>query len=181
MGVSVPDEIAVVSVDNDEDICESLPVTLTSIEQDSLNEGLIAAELLDQIMSGKTVKSRNFGVKRIVRRASANGTRNIDKRVTAAIEFIRKNFSRHITPRDVAKQMDYSMRHAHRIFLDVRRHSILDEIHMRRIELAKEQLRARVASIESIAEQCGYASSTDFGRVFKRYTSLTPRDWRYKE
>lgn len=143
----------------------------------------IAAELLDQAMSGKAtpVKSRNFGVKRIVRRASANGTRNIDKRVTAAIEFVRKNFCRRITPRDVAKQMGCSMRHAHRIFLDARRHSILDEIHLRRIELAKEQLRARVVSIESIAEQCGYASSTDFGRVFKRYTSLTPRDWRYKE
>ena len=178
--IKIPDEIAVVSVDNDEDICESLPVTLTSIEQDSMNEGLVAAELLDQAMSGKEtpVKSRYFGVKRIVRRASANGTRNIDKRVTAAIEFIRKDFCRHITPRDVAGQMGCSMRHAHRLFLDARRHSILDEIHMRRIELAKEQLRARVVSIESIAEQCGYASPTDFGRVFKRYTSLTPRDWR---
>ena len=52
---------------------------------------------------------------------------------------------------------------------------------MRRIELAKEQLRAGIASIESIAEQCGYASPTDFGRVFKRYTSLSPRTWRKKE
>ena len=182
-GITIPDEIAVVGVDNDEDICENLPVTLTSIEQDFTGSGEIAAELLESVISNgeKPVESRNIGVKRIVRRASANGTRNIDKRVAAAIEFIRKDFYRHISPRDVARQMGCSMRHAHRLFLEIRRHSILDEIHMRRIELAKEQLRAGIASIESIAEQCGYASPTDFGRVFKRYTSLSPRTWRKKE
>lgn len=179
-GIRIPDDIAIIGVDNDEDICETLPVTLTSIEQDFAGAAFIGAELLEQMLvgGGNPVASRCIGVKRIVRRASANGTLNIDRRVAAALEFIRKDFCKPITPRDAAAKMGCSMRHAHRLFLETRKHSILDEIHLKRIEFAKELLYARIATVESIAGQCGYASSTDFGRVFKRYTTLTPCVWR---
>lgn len=177
-GILIPDDIAVIGVDNDEDICEALPVTLTSIEQDFASTALIGAELLKQMLSGDAnPTSSKIGVKRIVRRASANGMLSIDRRVAAAIEYIRKNFCERITPSDVAANMGCSSRHALRLFLAARQHSILDEIHLRRIELSKEQLRVNVMSVESIAGLCGYTSTTDFVRVFKRYTSLTPRAW----
>ena len=182
-GIAVPDEIAVVSVDNDVSICEHLPVSLTSIEQDRANSGRIAVELLDSMMSG--AKGRNrirfFDIARVVRRASANGLRNVDRRIASAIEFIRTNACKSVTPADVAEKMGCSIRHAHRLFLNVRRHTILDEIHLRRIGVAKEQLQAHILSFESIAELCGYSSLTDFGRVFKRYTGLTPRSWQKQQ
>ena len=183
LGIAIPDEVAVIGVDNDEEICENLPVTLSSIEQDMADTGLLAAQLLERMMSpdGTPVKSLHYGIKRIVRRASANGLRNLDCRVAAAIEFIRTNACKQITPADVAEKMSCSLRHAHRLFPSIRRHSILDEIHLRRIDVAKEQLQAHVLSFESIAELCGYASLTDFGRVFKRYTGLTPRNWQKQQ
>ena len=183
LGIAIPDEVAVIGVDNDEEICENLPVTLSSIEQDMADTGLLAAQLLERMMSpdGTPVKSLHYGIKRIVRRASANGLRNLDCRVAAAIEFIRTNACKQITPADVAEKMSCSIRHAHRLFPSIRRHSILDEIHLRRIDVAKEQLQAHVLSFESIAELCGYASLTDFGRVFKRYTGLTPRNWQKQQ
>ena len=183
IGIAIPDEIAVIGVDNDEEICENLPVTLSSIEQDMADTGLLAARLLERMMSpdGTPVKSLHYGIKRIVRRASANGLRNLDRRVAAAIEFIRTNVCKQITPADVAEKMSCSIRHAHRLFMGVRRHTILDEIHLRRIDVAKEQLQAHILSFESIAELCGYASLTDFGRVFKRYTGLTPRNWQKQQ
>ena len=183
IGIAIPDEIAVIGVDNDEEICENLPVTLSSIEQDMADTGLLAARLLERMMSpdGTPAKSLHYGIKRIVRRASANGLRNLDRRVAAAIEFIRTNACKQITPADVAEKMSCSIRHAHRLFLSIRRHTILDEIHLRRIDVAKEQLQAHILSFESIAELCGYASLTDFGRVFKRYTGLTPRNWQKQQ
>ena len=183
LGIAIPDEVAVIGVDNDEEICENLPVTLSSIEQDMADTGLLAAQLLERMMSpdDTPVKSLHYGIKRIVRRASANGLRNLDCRVAAAIEFIRTNACKQITPADVAEKMSCSLRHAHRLFPSIRRHSILDEIHLRRIDVAKEQLQAHVLSFESIAELCGYASLTDFGRVFKRYTGLTPRNWQKQQ
>ncbi len=180
LGIAIPDEVAVLGVDNNEEICEHLPVTLSSIEQDMSDSGLLAAQLLERMMSpdGEPVKSLHYGVKRIVRRASANGLRNLDHRVATAIEYVRSNACKRITPTLVAERMGCSLRQAHRLFFAARHHTILDEIHLRRIDVAKEQLMARVLPVESIAELCGYASLTDFGRVFKRYTGSTPREWR---
>ena len=90
-GISITDDMPIVSVDNDEDICEHVPVTLTSIELDFMGAGTKAAELLDLMMSGKTGKTASamFGVNRIVRRKSATGFRHLDKRMCDALEFIR--------------------------------------------------------------------------------------------
>lgn len=74
--------------------------------------------------------------------------------------------------------MGCSERHANHLFTGIRRHTILDEIHLRRIDVAKEQIEARINSVGTIAGLCGYASPTDFSRVFKRYTGTTPRAWR---
>jgi len=182
-GIDVPNDVAVVGVDNDVEICESLPVTLTSIEQDFTDTGRLAAELLERMMThgDADIGSRTFGVRRLVRRASAIGVRNVDKRIAAAIEFVRKEFYKPLVPADVAAKMGCSMRHAHRMFLNARKHTILDEIHLRRIETAKEQLLARASSVESIAELCGYASSTDFSRVFRRYVGLSPKEWQKRQ
>lgn len=178
--INIPNEVAVIGVDNDESICEHLPVTLTSIEQDRANSGLTAAEILNKLMTKeRAVRQINyFDVSRIVRRASANGMRNTDSRVADAIELIRKKACHRISPTDVSTAMGCTMRHASRLFSSVRGHSILDEIHLVRLESAKELLRSGNHSVEAIANICGYRSSTDFGRVFKRYTGLPPRDWR---
>lgn len=176
--LNIPNDIAIVSVDNDEDICEHLPVTLTSIEPDFAAAGRRSAELLDQAMNGKRgIRSCMFGVKRIVRRASANGMRNADKRVSAATEFIRTHACDGIVPADVIKTMGCSESLANLRFRESRKTTILDEIHMRRIEIAKDQLLAKINSIETIAGICGYTSASDFSRVFKRYTGTSPLRW----
>ena len=50
----------------------------------------------------------------------------------------------------------------------------------RRIELAKDMLRARKASgltVEAIARSAGFSSNYYFSRVFKKFTGWSPRDW----
>ena len=81
-------------------------------------------------------------------------------------------------PADVVREMGCSERLANLRFSEAVRHTILDEIHLRRIESAKEQLVAKALPIATIAELCGYSSPTDFGRVFRRYTGQTPRAWK---
>ena len=183
LGFAIPDDFAFVSVDNNEDICERLPVTLTSIEQDFASTGLKAARILNIIMHGHLPAESDclINVKRIVRRASAYGLRNIDKRVATAIEYIRTHACEKIAPADIIHAMGCSERHASHLFSSIRKHTILDEIHLRRIDLAKDQLEARINSVETIAELCGYNSPTDFTRVFKRYTGTTPRNWQKQQ
>lgn len=183
LGFAIPEDFAFVSVDNNKEICEHLPVTLTSIEQDYSAIGLKAARILNILMHGHLPKEADckIPVKCIVRRASASGLRNIDKRVAVAIEFIRAHACEKILPADVIRAMGCSERHANHLFSGIRRHTILDEIHLRRIDFAKEQLEARINPIETIAGLCGYNSPTDFSRVFRRYAGTSPRQWRNGE
>ena len=177
-GISISDDMPIVSVDNDEDICEHVPVTLTSIELDFMGAGTKAAELLDLMMSGKTGRTASamFGVNRIVRRKSATGFRHLDKRMCDALEFIRIHSSERISPSDVAKTMHCSRRYADMRFREALGSTMLDEIHSQRIGAAKERLRLG-EMIDDVAKRCGYTSATDFRRVFKRYTGISPLKW----
>lgn len=177
-GIPIPDDMPIVSVDNDEDICEHLPVTLTSIELDFMGAGRKAAELLDLMMSGKTSRTASamFGVNRIVRRESATGFRHLDKRMCDALEFIRLHSCERITSSDVAKAMQCSRRYADMRFREALGSTILNEIQNRRICAAKERLRLE-KTIDDVAKCCGYTSAADFRRVFKRYVGVSPLKW----
>ena len=177
-GISIPDDMPVVSVDNDEDICEHLPVTLTSIELDCLGAGTKAAELLDLMMSGKAGKAASamFGVNRIVRRKSATGLRHLDKRMCDALEFIRLHSCERITSSGVAKVMGCSRRYADMRFRETLGSTILETIHGQRIGAAKELLRLG-KTIDDVSKDCGYTSAADFRRVFKHYVGTPPLKW----
>ena len=183
IGIQIPNDVAVVGVDNDVEICENLPVTLTSIEIDTVSAIGKAVDILGEMLSSRNWKPHGakFTVKRIVRRASTNRLANLDRRIAAAMEYIRVNACRKIRCEDVIKAMGCSERLASILFRKFTNRTILDSIHLCRIEGAKEHLLANARSIESIANLCGYDSPSDFSRVFKRYTGLTPRDWQRRE
>ena len=177
-GISIPYDMPIVSVDNDEDICEHSPVTLTSIELDFMGAGTKAAEQLDLMMSGKAGRAASamFGVNRIVRRKSATGFRNLDKRMCDALEFIRLHSCERISSSDVAKEMRCSRRYADMRFREALGATILDTIHAQRIGAAKERLRLGM-TIDDVSKSCGYTSAADFRRVFKRYAGTPPLKW----
>lgn len=181
-GIAIPDDCPVISVDNNEDICENSPVTLTSIKLDIASGGQLAAQLLDELMSGETGTSpcRTFGASRLVHRASAPDVTCHDIRLKRALEFIRSHAADGIGTSDVVATMGCSRSLAFRLFASEAKTTILDAIQRRRIELAKPLLRTRMHSIYIIAKLCGFEDDCDFRRVFKRYLGLTPREWASK-
>ena len=178
LGLAIPDDLALVSVDNDEDICERSFVTITSLQLDFLQAGVQAAEQLDLMMSGHPGKAASslFGVDHIVRRKSAIGRRNLDKRMCDALEFIRLHACGKIAVQDVVREMGCSRRFADLRFRATLNRTVTDEIHRSRLEAAKTHL-LHGELIDVIAEKVGYASSADFRRVFKRYCGVSPRQW----
>ena len=177
LGLAIPDDLALVSVDNDEDICERSFVTITSLQLDFLQAGVQAAEQLDLMMSGHAGKAASalFGVDHIVRRKSV-GRRNLDKRMCDALEFIRLHACGKITVPDVVREMGCSRRFADQRFRATLNRTITDEIHLNRLDSAKTLL-LHGEPIDAVAEQTGYASAADFRRVFKRYTGVSPKRW----
>ena len=178
LGLSVPDDVAVIGVDDTEFICENMQPTLSSIRQDWEGEGRTAAELLSDMMDspGKAFGSCKCGTGQLVRRESTRFEKMRDWRVAKALEFIRLHACSGIGPDDVARVMGVSRRGADKAFRKAAERTILDEIHAVRLAAACDMLE-RGMRPEIVAMNCGYASVNDFRRVFKKRVGLSILRW----
>ncbi len=180
-GWAVPQDIAIVGVDNLEFICEGTTPTLSSISRDWNSEGCAAAELLAEWMAepDRRPASRIVPASHVVRRASTFFA--ADRRVAQAMEFIRRHACEEgFGPRDVVREMGCSRTLADSLFRKVDGRTILDEIHGVRLARAKEFLLLGKPA-DFVASACGYASYDDFCRVFKRRVGSTVRKWALAE
>ena len=175
--IPVPQDVAVVGVDDFAYICENTSPTLSSVAQDSLSEGRAAAVMLAEWMErpDRPPPSRYVAARRLVRRASSHNVR--DRRVASALELIRLHAcDPEFGPLDAVREMDVSRSLACRRFRLVTGRTIIGEIHAVRIERAKDLLM-QGRPPDMVAADCGYASIDDFRRVFRRLVGTTPRRW----
>lgn len=177
--IAIPERLAIISVDNDEDICNHGMIPISSIELDCIGAGEEAGRLLDQLMSNSrtTPHVSLFGVNQTIRRVSAPGFAHLDKNMIKALEFIRTHVQDHLTVPDVIQAVGWSRRMADLRFRVTLNHTILDEIHLRKMELAK-QLPRKGKSIDEVGATTGYSSTDDFRRVFRRYIGTSPLKWK---
>ena len=182
-GVSVPDEVAVVAVDNQEIFCENAVPPLSSVALDFYGSGVASAELLDKIIHGQTTcgECRRFGVTGLVRRASSRRLRVVDAPVSAALETIRLHACERLSSVDVLRSFDCSRRQAEMRFKKATGNSILEEIHRIRFVRACELLRTTRTSVEAVANMCGYTHAVFLVKLFRRFTGQSPDEWRRQD
>ena len=178
-GISIPNDVVVVGVDNLEDVCENAVVSISSVPQDYDGSGRIACECLSRMFANSSARpeTHHIGVGKVIRRASTRAM-GYDKRVIAALEFIRVNAVLGVNVEDVVKSMGCSRRTADMLFRTVCGHSILHEITEVRVERVKSMLTGSQMSIGAISDMCGFSSVNDLDRVFGRYAGMSPRAWR---
>jgi LacI family transcriptional regulator len=179
-GIRVPEEIAVVGVDNDETLCENTLPTLSSVLPDFEGGGYLAAELLDRLMRGiqKKPTQLTYGVRRLVQRQSTLYVPKSDRLIGQAVEFIRLNACAGIAVMDDVEKMNVSRRYAERHFRAACGHSILEEIQRRRLERVCALLRETHLPIRAIGERCGYDSEIYLKVLFKKRFGTTMRAYR---
>lgn len=178
-GISVPGDIAIIGVDNAEDICENSIVTITSIPQDYAVSGRTACEMLEHAMSHPQAapETRYIGVEAVVRRASTRAA-GLDSRIRAALEYIRLHAPLGIGVDDVVKSMGCSRRTADMLFRKSLGRSILNEIIKAKVERVKAMLADDGTTVSLISDMCGFTSTNELDRVFRRVTGMSPRAWR---
>ena len=178
--VKVPEDLAVIGIDNDPLICENTTPTLTSVAPDFESSGYIAAEMLDAKMRGKLEghELRTFGAMRVVRRGSTRIMKRRDDAIKKALEFIRKNVTSGISPCDVVMQIGGSRRQAEYRFREFVGKSIGEEINAVRIEAAKKLLFDMSMPIGSVAMHCGYGDDSSLRRAFRAATGLSLSEYR---
>ena len=180
MRIKVPEEIAVVGIDNDPLICENTVPTLTSIAPDFERSGYIAAEMLDARMKGEVVGNelRTFAAMHVIHRGSTRILKRKDDAIKESLEFIRENAANGILPRDVVGRIGGSRRQAEYRFREFVGKSIGEELLAVRLELAKKLVSDPVVPIGSVAARCGYGDDSSLRRAFKAATGLSLSEYR---
>lgn len=180
MRVKVPEEIAVAGIDNDVLICENALPTLTSVAPDFEKSGYLAAELLGELVRGRTAEGRilAFGSTQVVRRESTRLLKRRDDGVRKALEFIRAKAKEGISARDVAVVIGGCRRQAEYRFREHVGKSIGEEILSVRLETAKKMLASPFVSIGEIAARCGYGNGATLRRAFRAATGVSLSDYR---
>ena len=180
-GIRIPEEISVMSVDNNDILCDSARPPLSSVETNFEQAGYEAAELLNAAMtsqkdlSNKPILGR---VSRVVIRQSSDVLAINDSQVAAALHFIHKNFNSPIQVSDVVKITYLSRRALEKKFKKLIKRSILEEIMRVRIEHIVELLLKSHLSIDQIASSSTFNSTSHLIRTFKKHKGVPPRTFR---
>lgn len=182
IGVAVPRDVAILSVDNDEALCETTSPTLSSIQMSAENAGYEAARLLDNQMRSKR-RSRKITIipydfEYVTERQSTERLTVHDSTVERAINFMRLNYSRHFTVEDLAEALNVSKRYLELRFKQSLGHSPHAELLRRRLDIAQNLIRSTERSFDDIAGECGFASASHLSHCFSTAFGQTPKHYR---
>ncbi|MCD8139111.1 MAG: helix-turn-helix domain-containing protein [Planctomycetaceae bacterium] len=180
-GLSIPNDVALVSVDNEELLCELSTPPMSSIPFDRHEIGFRAAERLDALMQGLIDYTPPLLIEPmpVVERASSILVSSGDATVNEALAYIRRNAASGIIAVDVARQASCSRRTLEARFRKELGCSILTEIHRVRVSLARHLLMETSLPINRVSTECGFNSVTRFGAIFTAMVGESPR--RYRE
>ncbi|HXE41571.1 MAG TPA: DNA-binding transcriptional regulator, partial [Candidatus Baltobacteraceae bacterium] len=179
-GIIVPDEVAVIGVDNDELLCDFSQPPLSSVVPNTRRIGYEAAALLDRMMAGKPVPPEVNYVEPlgVVTRRSTEVSAVEDRQVAVAARFIREHACEGVTVQQAAKMAGLSDRTMERRFAKILGHGPKEEILRVRLNRAKQLLAETDLSLASIGEKIGLEHTEYLSRIFKRKIGMTPGQFR---
>jgi len=176
----VPNDVAVVGVDEDQVLSELSNPPLSSVALDGEQGGYRAAELLHRLMLGEVSQQQRLLVEPlwVVSRLSTEVFAVEDREVAAAVKYIRENARRPIQVVDVVEHLDISRRALEIRFQRSLGWSIREEIERVRIGLAKQLLVETDLPLAKIAATTGFSSDDYMAKVFRASTNMTLAQYR---
>lgn len=180
-GLSIPADVAILGVDNDETLCMNTTPTISSVQPDHDRMGRLAAERLAAMMDGETVRAPErhlIGVKAIVIRESTSPASLAGRLVQRALAFIRAHAAEAIKPHDVASFLRVSRSLADLRFRELQHESIGSAIRRHRLEEVRKRLAATNDTIENIAADCHFSKPSRLNEAFKETYHCTMKEYR---
>ena len=180
-GLRVPEQIAVLGVDDDILLCESTVPALSSIRKGDYRCGQIAAEMLDSLMRGNPIAEPHVAIAPIgvVTRGSTGYEAMRDDIISRAIRCIRiRAASGPVGVEEIARATGCNRRHLERAFRAKLGRSVHDEVVRERIDHVKKLLEDGTTPIGEIIEIAGFSGEKHLSTLFRRITGSTMTDWR---
>jgi LacI family transcriptional regulator len=184
LGLRVPEDIAILGVDDNPVHCSSAVPELSSVRLPVRQAGAEAAKVLDALLT----HGRPFCPPRIllppetvISRGSTDLLALGDPNLVKALRHIRSHsLIGRLRVEDVVAQTGYCRRILEDRFRQVLGRTIFQEIRRHQIEQSQKLLRETNETMDSIADSCGWGNASHFGVEFKKITGLSPGEYRRK-
>ncbi len=176
----VPEDIALVGVDNDETICELTDPPLSSVDQGAHRLGYQAAAILDRMMRGRRVSCRRYDVQpeQVVPRRSSDILAIENRDVANAVRFIRDHACDGIGVNEVVQAVGLSRSTLERKFQQTLGGTLHGEIRRIRLARAQQLLREGELTLRQVAHRTAFRHLSYFNRFFRQATGQTPAAYR---
>ncbi len=179
-GLAVPEQVAVIGVDNEELLCRLCDPPLSSVVPNARRIGYEAAQLLDALMSGSRPPKAETLIPPagVVTRQSTDTLAIDDVDVGVALRFIRENACDGIRVEDVLRHVAVSRSLLERRFRRAVGRSPHAEIRQVQLRHAAQLLAGTDLSLKRIAELSGFSHMEYLSFLFKRAMGQTAQDYR---
>lgn len=180
LNLTVPEQVAVVGVDNEELLCELGTTPLSSVKPDAEGIGYAAAGLLDSLMAGKSPQARRIMIEpvSVVPRRSTDSLAIEDRVVATALRFIREQAVFGCDVSDVCRHVGGSRSVLERRFREHLQRSPQAEIRATQFARVKQLLAETDFTLQHIAELSGFAHPEYLSVAFKKLHGTTPGSYR---
>jgi LacI family transcriptional regulator len=174
-GIQIPDQVAVLGVDNDPVICDCVQVPLSSVRHDLEGMAYEAAALLDRLINGEAPPEipQRIAPKGVVTRRSTELLAVEDPTVSTALMYIQAKFCEgNLSVGDVAAHCRVPRRSLERAFQREMQRTVLHEILGVRVKYAQKLLETTPLSVTDIAARSGFVNLNHFFACFRGEPTL---------
>jgi len=181
-GLTCPDQVAVLGVDNDPLPNSCCFTSISTVETPDYEIGYWAAKLLLRLLNGEPPPEKPILVPPVgvINRESTDRYATNDPALVRAVSFIENNMQRSISVDDIAKAAGKgtTVRTLQRRFREVFGTTMVDALLRARVDRAKTLIAAGTLSIKEVAYVTGFANPSHLGSTFLRLEGMTPSDFR---
>jgi LacI family transcriptional regulator len=180
--IHVPNDIAVLGVDNDELLCNISNPPLSSIELDIQNGGYELGKLLHEQIRKKRKSSADVVIKplRIVTRGSTERYAVSDKNIEKILKHIEENYMNTLSVDDIVDTGPFSRRVLEKLFKKETGMSIYQYLQQYRVEKFSELLINTDIPLIDAAYQSGFDDYKNVSRIFTKIKGITPLQYKKK-
>ncbi|HEY4014536.1 MAG TPA: substrate-binding domain-containing protein [Polyangiaceae bacterium] len=179
-GLRVPEDVAIVGVDNDAIECELTAPPLSSVAIPWRSVGQNAAWLVRSALGGDEIAGRRVMVSPadVVTRRSSDAMAIGDAMVGSAVRWIHQHADTRITVPEVARAVGTTRQRLERRFRSVLGRTVLHEIRAAHVEAARRLLATTGLGLSQIAAQSGFTNAALLNVAFRRLVGEPPGAYR---
>lgn len=180
LGITVPERISVLGVDDDRVICESMTPPLSSISLDGVNSGRLAARLLGELLEGVRVDPvLKLDFPRVITRQSTDTSAIGDTVMARTLARITADLSRPIRLSAIAAELGYSPRTLELKARKVFGCTLKEKVNRIRLNEAVRLLSNSELTVQEVATRCGFCGASHLGVHMKDAFGYTPSVFRH--